>query len=57
MKLGLSPEEFKDIPRWGRIALIRDLSGAAALDGGAMGAAYARFARNTRIPLAEQQVC
>ena len=54
VSLGVTPTEVDSLARWSRIGLIRELSSAAAVDGGELADRYgARYARVNRVGAAE----
>ena len=54
VSLGVTPAEIDGLARWSRIGLIRELSSAAAVDGGELADRYgARYARVQRVGAAE----
>lgn len=55
LNFGVTEEEVAKLKRWERIACIREFSNAAAQDGGKLGERLNRFARGTRVSIAQQQ--
>mmetsp|Transcript_24112 Transcript_24112/g.67045 ORF Transcript_24112/g.67045 Transcript_24112/m.67045 type:complete len:1556 (+) Transcript_24112:2-4669(+) len=53
MNLGVTKQEIAGRSRWELIGLVRDLSSAAAQDGGTIGARLTKFARSSRVSTAQ----
>ncbi|CAL8462032.1 g1563 [Coccomyxa elongata] len=57
LSLGITDDEIKGLSRWHRIALVRELSSAAMMDGAsALGARYARAQRQSAVELQQQSM-